>query len=429
MQPPDSLPFDASPTVAADPHASKIAPDDPRLQLGPVGGRTLRKGPAIALAAGLLGALAAAVGVALQPSPSDPSTKPAADPAGSIQAPIVPESIRSQGPAADVASGRPGPSGTVSDSPSTPPFANGGAVAASDPQKEWRAEQDQKAVGAPILFDSTGAPELAVPTAHAPPSAQPSLAPSARAQTEADDDPNRQERKNAFVDSEGASHVTDVLADNVEHPRSAYEIKAGSIIPAVLITALNSDLPGPVVAQVRENVYDTATGNALLIPQGARLLANYDSMVIWGQQRVLVCWNRLVFPNGDSLDLRCMPAADLQGAAGLTDEVDEHWVRLVTGAALSSILAASAQALAGNQAGYAPTVPQLWANNGAQSVNQTGQQIVRRDMQIQPTITVRPGFSVNLLVNKDIVLGGPYTESGAGIRPAEGAADRLPSGQ
>jgi type IV secretion system protein TrbI len=101
---------------------------------------------------------------------------------------------------------------------------------------------------------------------------------------------------------------------------------------------------------------------------------------------------RLLFPNGDSVDLQCMPAADLQGAAGLADQVDAHWTRLIGGAAISSLLAATAQGVAGNQSGLSPTVPQLWASGGAQSVNQPGQQVVRREMLVQPTITVRAGF-------------------------------------
>jgi type IV secretion system protein VirB10 len=124
----------------------------------------------------------------------------------------------------------------------------------------------------------------------------------------------------------------------------------------------------------------------------------------------LVCWNRLLFPNGDSINLLCMPAADLAGAAGLTDQVDEHWWRILKGAAVSSLLAATAQGVAGNQgsAGVNPSVPQMWANNGASSINQVGQAITRRDLDIQPTITVRPGWSLNVIVTKDIVLS-PYT--------------------
>jgi type IV secretion system protein TrbI len=146
------------------------------------------------------------------------------------------------------------------------------------------------------------------------------------------------------------------------------------------------------------------------VPQGSRVLAHYDSVVAWGQDRVLVCWNRLLFPNGDSIDLRCMPAADLQGKAGLADRVDEHWARLVAGAAVSSLLAATAQGAAGTTTGLAPSVPQLWANGGAQSINQTGQQLVRRDLMVQPTITVRPGFSVNVILNRDVALPAYHDE-------------------
>ena len=133
-------------------------------------------------------------------------------------------------------------------------------------------------------------------------------------------------------------------------------------------------------------------------------------MVVWGQERVLMCWNRLIFPNGDSITLQCMPAADLAGAAGLTDSVDEHWWRILSGAAVASLLAATAQGVAGNTnaQGYTPTVPQMWAQNSAASVNQAGQQITRRNMDIQPTITVRPGWALNVVVTKDMVLA-PYT--------------------
>jgi type IV secretion system protein VirB10 len=221
-------------------------------------------------------------------------------------------------------------------------------------------------------------------------------------------DPNRQDRKNAFLDAQGAAKTTDYLVATVQHPRSPYELKAGTIVPAVLVTGINSDLPGPVIGQVRENVYDTVTGNTLLVPQGARLIATYDSMVSWGQERVLVCWNRLIFPNGDSVNLQCMPAADLEGAAGVTDDVNEHWWRLIKGATVSTLLAATSEGLAGNVNSYNPTVPQMFANGAGQNINQVGQQLTRRDLQVQPTITVRPGFSVNLIVTKDIVLP-PYT--------------------
>jgi type IV secretion system protein VirB10 len=222
-------------------------------------------------------------------------------------------------------------------------------------------------------------------------------------------DPNLQARKNAFLEGKRSKEV---LSTSVEAPRSPFEVKAGSVIPAVLLTAINSDLPGPVIGQVRENVYDTVTGNHLLIPQGAKLLATYDSMVAWGQERVLVCWNRLLFPDGRSIALECMPAADLQGAAGLTDEVDEHWWRILKGVGAASLLAATAQGVAGNVQGFNAPVPQLWARGAAQEVNSAGQQLLRRNIQIQPTITVRPGFSVNVLVTRDMILPPPRERLG-----------------
>ncbi len=181
-------------------------------------------------------------------------------------------------------------------------------------------------------------------------------------------------------------------------------MKAGTIIPVSLLTGINSDLPGQITAKVRENVYDSVTGNYLLIPQGSTAIASYDSMVAWGQDRVLVCWNRLIRPDGSSITLECMPGVDLSGYAGFADDVNNHWWKIITGAALGSLLAATAQRSQGDVTGYQPTIPQLWASGVAGQVNQTGQQITAKNLQIQPTITVRPGFSVNVLVTKDMVL-------------------------
>jgi type IV secretory pathway VirB10-like protein len=407
-------PLDGPATEFLDLHQSKLPADDPRLQLPRAGGRTLRKGPAIAVATGLLSALTAAAGFALQPSASAHAAKGDPDPAASTQPPVIPEAIRAAGAsssspatiaardAVDAGLARPAP----------PQFSNAGAAtyaAAAQRQSEFRAEEDQKALAGPILFDTHGGATPPASFPALPPGAAAALGAgsAASASAAAADDPNHQDRKNAFLDSQGSG---DSLGSPLHHPSSPYEVQAGTIIPAVLLTAINSDLPGPVIAQVRENVYDTITGNTLLVPQGARLLAAYDSMVSWGQDRILVCWRRLLFPNGDSVDLQCAPAADLQGAAGLTDHVDEHWLRLIAGAGVSSLLAASATAAAGNQTSFAPTVPQLWATNAAQSVNQTGQKIVGRDLQVQPTITVRPGFSVNVIVHKDLALP-PYHDA------------------
>ena len=409
-----------------DPHASKVAVDDPRLHVHRAQGRTLRKGPVILLLGGMLGVVLLALTFALQPS-APSKAKPEASSNPLAQPAVVPEAIRMGQPAPSaapplLASARP--------LPSHPPMGGGAPMPRTGTlgrsfQRQARLEQDQKAAGGGILFAARAEQGGAGVAATASPASTRETGASAPGVNGGggggqggslggtDADPNRQDRKNAFLDAQGAVKTTDYLVASLQHPRSPYELKAGTLIPAVLITGINSDLPGPVIGQVRENVYDTVTGNYLLVPQGARLLATYDSMVSWGQERVLVCWNRLIFPNGDSVNLQCMPAADLEGAAGLTDEVNEHWWRLLKGAAIATLLAASSEGLAGNVSGYNPTVPQMFANGAGQNINQIGQQLTRRDLQVQPTITVRPGFSVNVIVTKDVVLPPYATGRGA----------------
>jgi type IV secretion system protein TrbI len=220
-------------------------------------------------------------------------------------------------------------------------------------------------------------------------------------------DPNLQDHKSAFL--RDRRNMPDYLSSSLQRPISRFELKVRSVIPATLITGLNSDLPGPITAQVRERVFDTVTGDHLLIPQGATLFGWYDSKVAWGQERVLMCWDRIVFPNGNSINLDCMPAADLQGQAGLTDEVDNHWDRLAAAVGLSTILSVGTQAVAGDPSGYQPNLAQRAAANAAGQFNAAGQAFVGRELNLQPTITVRPGYPINLIVTKDIVLE-PYVE-------------------
>ncbi len=392
-------------TDSVDPHAPKLSPYDPRLGLRRRAARTLRTAPLVVLMACLLGAVMLAVGLAFQSPAKNGGARP--DPSGAPPAPVVPDAIR------NAPARRAGVSPIAPDAGPFPPGRAARFVGPEDAQRRALQDQAMKAQGAGILFETTAGPRqsdrapepsLSSPSATALPS-------NGQGPPGADSDPNLQERKNAFLGGEGAKN-TDTLGATLRHPQSPYELKAGTILPTVLITGINSDLPGPVIGQVRENVYDTVSGNFLIVPQGSRLLAQYDSMVAWGQERVLVCWNRLLLPNGDSIDLQCMPAADLAGAAGLTDQVDDHWFLLLKGVAVASLLAATTQAAAGNTVGFTPTVPQVWATNAAGSINQVGQQLARRDLAIQPTITVRPGYAVNVLVTKDMVLP-PYTEWGA----------------
>lgn len=192
--------------------------------------------------------------------------------------------------------------------------------------------------------------------------------------------------------------------DRLVNPASRYVVQAGAVIPAALITGVRSDLPGQVTAQVTEHVYDSPTGKYLLIPQGSKLIGIYDSQISFGQDRVLLVWTRLIMPNGRSIVLERQPGADTQGFAGLKDEVDHHWGRLFTAAALSTLLGVGAELGAGNNDSAILTALRRGSTD---SLNQAGQQVVRRNLNIQPTITIRPGFPVRVIINRDLVLS-PY---------------------
>jgi type IV secretion system protein VirB10 len=202
-----------------------------------------------------------------------------------------------------------------------------------------------------------------------------------------------------------------VLPHHVQDPRSPYEVKAGTLIPAVLLTGINSDLPGQLLAQVREPVYDTVTGQYLLIPQGTRILGTYDAAVVYGQHRVLVVWTRVIFPDGASLSLDGMPGVDLAGYAGFKDRVNNHYGKLLGSVVLSSLLGIGARLPFGSVDAqrFFPTLGQEFAAHAASSVNQAGQSIVNRQLAQPPTIEIRPGFAVNVFVHADLVLR-PYPE-------------------
>jgi type IV secretion system protein VirB10 len=181
---------------------------------------------------------------------------------------------------------------------------------------------------------------------------------------------------------------------------SRWTIAAGTMIPASLITGLNSDLPGMVLAQVSENVRDSATGRTVLIPQGARLIGRYDSGLKYGQKRALVVWQRILFPDGSSLRLDNMPASDSAGFAGVSDRVDGHSWQLIKGVVLSSLLGVGSQLSLGGEDGIARAIRESAQTNGTRA----GEQIVSRGLDVQPTVTVRPGWPVRVLVSEDLVL-------------------------
>jgi type IV secretory pathway VirB10-like protein len=213
---------------------------------------------------------------------------------------------------------------------------------------------------------------------------------------------NAQDRKLAFMNAPVDRRTTS--PDRLARPASRYVLQAGTVIPAALITGLRSDLPGQIAAQVTENVYDTPTGGSLLIPQGARLIGVYDSQVSFGQSRLLLVWTRLILPNGYSIVLERQPGADATGQAGLEDAVDHHWGALFKAALLSTILAVGTEL--GPDQSEGDIVRALRRGTG-DTVNQAGQQIVRRNLNLQPTLTIRPGYPVRVIVTRDLVLQ-PY---------------------
>jgi type IV secretion system protein VirB10 len=216
-------------------------------------------------------------------------------------------------------------------------------------------------------------------------------------------DPNKQGAKQAFIDGE----VRDIYnSHGLVSPRSPYQVMAGNLIPASLVTGLNSDLPGQVIGQVTENVYDTVTGQYLLIPQGSRLMGRYDSVIAFGQSRALVVWTRLILPNGDSIQLDNLPVSDAQGFAGLKDKVDKHTWQFIKGAALSSLLSIGSE-LASDDG---DRLTRALQNAGQDTANIAGQRIIDRNLNVQPTLKVRPGWRFNVIVSRDLILK-PYGDS------------------
>lgn len=213
--------------------------------------------------------------------------------------------------------------------------------------------------------------------------------------------PTAQERQNAFLNA--APDRRTVAPDRVAAPASPNILQAGAVISAALITGIRSDLPGQITAQVTENIYDSPTGRILLVPQGTRVIGQYDNNVQFGQSRVLLVWSRLIFPNGRSIVLERQPGADAEGYAGLQDGVDYHWWDLAKAAGLSTLLSIGAE-LATNDD---DRLVQAIRSGGQDTINDAGQQIVRRQLNIAPTLTIRPGFPVRVIVTRDLVLE-PY---------------------
>ena len=222
--------------------------------------------------------------------------------------------------------------------------------------------------------------------------------------TAAATDPTDQTRKLAFLKAGPQKEIYNPHAQ--QRPVSPYQLLAGTVIPASLVTGLNADLPGFVIAQVTEHVYDTVSGRHLLVPQGSRLIGKYDSVVAYGQERALVVWQRIIRPDGSSMVIDNLPATDIAGYVGLSDAVDLHTWKLLKGVALATVLGVGSSLAFGSGSGDNDIIRALRESTG-QTTNRAGQRLIERELNVQPTLTVRPGWPLRVIVHKDLILS-PY---------------------
>lgn len=262
---------------------------------------------------------------------------------------------------------------------------------ATEAERQRLAADEQSARSSSVLV------QLGQQRQPAPASPLPVAEPADRPEPEPGAQQPGQNRKLAFTGGSSSDRNPHALAP----APGRWVLSAGSIIPASLITGLNSDLPGTVLAQVTEPVRDSARGEAVLIPQGARLIGRYDSMVAFGQRRALLVWERIIFPDGSSLRIDNMPATDLAGYAGIEDKVDFHSWRLLTGIAMASLLGVGSELSFGaSEGGLVKALRESAQDNASRA----GDQLTRRNLDVQPTLRVRPGWPVRAIVHKDLVL-------------------------
>jgi len=233
--------------------------------------------------------------------------------------------------------------------------------------------------------------------------------------------PSRLRSDNSLNPSQSLPPAAEGAAVRLHPPASPYTVMAGGVIPAVLVSGINSDLPGPILAQVSQNVYDTASGHALLIPQGSRLIGSYHSSASYGQSRVQISWDRLIFPNTSSMDIPSMPGTDQAGYAGFRDEVNNHYTRTFGTAALMSLISAGqavGQMAAFGGGTYGPLgyyQQNQWAMAGqtagssaSSQFGSVGQRAIEQGMSTGPTLEIRPGYEFNVMVTEDLAFPGPY---------------------
>jgi len=281
-----------------------------------------------------------------------------------------------------------------------PPVTTPAAPAVA-PAEQLRLQEEEAARLSRLFAEANTSVAVAAPTLGAPSAPSPGLTQLFPTATAASTPPDAVDRREDFLSREVDRRTT--AGDRLQPPPSPYVLQAGSVIEAALITGLRSDLPGQISAQVTANVYDSPSGRHLLIPQGARLIGEYDSRVAFGQRRLLLAWTRLILPDGRSIVLERQPGTDEAGYAGLEDRTDNHWDRLFLAAGLATILNIGAELGRDNESDIARAI-----REGIQdTIGRAGEEIVRRQLQIPPTLTIRPGFPVRVMVTRDLILE-PY---------------------
>ncbi|AYW40760.1 TrbI/VirB10 family protein [Pseudomonas aeruginosa] len=417
---------DDTPDIAT-PQADKVAPETVALRAQPRPVTRLNRRTLAALVGGLSVAVLGATIWSLQPSKprsgNDPSELYNVDRVSrseglerlptdySMLPPPPPPEVPELGPPLP---GDLGPAIVQSQQPAVASYAPPG----HDPEAAEREalRQEAEAAAASSVFFNTGQGQTAA-VAQATPgvpgmgntlAAFDPLAAGPASTTAQPADPtavqNRQDQKEAFLQS-GSTETRN--SGNLQLPSSPYQVMAGTVIAGALVTGIKSDLPGDVIATVTEPVYDTATGRHLLIPQGSRILGRYNSQVSYGQTRVQVVWNRVILPDTSSLTLDNLVGTDPAGYAGLEDGVDWHWDRIFAGAVLTTLLGVGAELAAPENRQAGDRIIIAGRDSLQDTVNQVGQEVTRRNLNIQPTLTSRPGLPVRIIVNRDLVLR-PY---------------------
>jgi type IV secretion system protein VirB10 len=359
-------------------------------------------GAALGTQAGSLSLPSGAAGQA----PALRSGQPATDPAGKYRQWLTDERykvLENQGLAAESAtSAKLVPEGSEPTGTAAPASAAPSATSAENPVSQLlqTAQQLQASSGQPATAPSTLASLAtgALPGQRSGDNTIPSTAES-------------QATNRAFLDGQIATGNGGYLTVAVQPPAANYELFAGSVIPAVLVTGIQSDLPGSITALVRQTIYDSRHPEVVLIPQGTRLIGLYTSQIAYGQRRVLVAWSRLIFPNGSTLELGGMEGTDGLGEAGLSDLVNNHYERIFGSAILMSLLGAGAELSQpqNSSALTAPSMSQQTAAAVANELNQVGTTLIGKNLAIQPTLTIRPGYAFDVFVNRTMILK-PYAD-------------------